>query len=95
LALPSGESQQSAPCQISFHDGASILFSWLDLSNHKLAEALTMNEHKNWQRTTAIIHFERAESHLPRSVRVAAAASYVGASISDVEAWLKGTEVFK
>jgi hypothetical protein len=49
-----------------------------------------MSEHRDWQQKVALRHFRAADTNLPRQVRLAAASAYSGASIADVNAWLKG-----
>lgn len=48
-----------------------------------------MSEHQDWQRATALRRFQSADDQIPRSVRIAAAAAYVGCNIADVERWLR------
>lgn len=49
-----------------------------------------MTEHQEWQKKVALSKFQNSPDTMPRQERIARAAAYTGASISEVEAWARG-----
>jgi hypothetical protein len=48
-----------------------------------------MTDHQKWQRETAVAYFRRSDSAIPRQTRVSSCAAYTGATIADVDRWLR------